>query len=224
MASSSHATQQGNALLVMVRHGESVYNQKNLFTGWIDCSLSENGIAEARRVGRLLAQHEFAFDVAITSALKRSWETLMYMLVEAPQIIADPLLVRRFQAFNERHYGDLQGKNKEETAQLFGAEQVHRWRRGFEDRPPHGESLKDTYERVVACYQQEVIPLIQSGKKILIVAHGNSLRALKMFLENIPAEKIAQVEFATGEAQVFEFNAEGKYLATRKLQQEAFAK
>ncbi|PJJ75803.1 phosphoglycerate mutase [Thermoflavifilum aggregans] len=223
MSSSSNASHSGNACLVMVRHGESVYNQKNLFTGWIDCSLSENGVAEARRVGQLLAQHGFVFDIAITSALKRSWETLMNMLLEAPHIVSDDLLVRRYQAFNERHYGDLQGKNKEETAQLFGAEQVHRWRRGFEDRPPHGESLKDTYERVVACYQQNVAPLVQAGKKILIVAHGNSLRALKMYLENIPAEKISQVEFATGEAQVFDFDASGKYLATRKLHKETVA-
>jgi len=221
---STNASQQENTYLVMVRHGESVYNQKNLFTGWIDCSLSENGIAEARRVGQLLAQHAFVFDIAITSALRRSWETLMNMLLEAPEIVTDQLLVRRFQAFNERHYGDLQGKNKEETAKLFGAEQVHRWRRGFEDRPPHGESLKDTYERVVACYQQEVSPLVKSGKKILIVAHGNSLRALKMFLEHIPAEKISEVEFATGEAQVFVFDKAGNYLETRKLHQQAVAR
>ncbi|MCL6524742.1 MAG: 2,3-diphosphoglycerate-dependent phosphoglycerate mutase [Thermoflavifilum sp.] len=208
---------QASNYLVLIRHGESVYNQKNLFTGWIDCSLSENGIAEARRAGQLLAKHQLVFDVAITSALKRSWETLMYMLVEAPGIVRDQLLVQRFQAFNERHYGDLQGKNKEETAKLFGAEQVHRWRRGFEDRPPHGESLKDTYDRVVDCYTQEVIPLVKSGKKILIVAHGNSLRALKMYLEHIPAEKISEVEIATGEAQVFEFNAQAEYIRTQKL-------
>jgi 2,3-bisphosphoglycerate-dependent phosphoglycerate mutase len=194
-----------NAYLVIVRHGQSVYNLKNLFTGWIDCSLSEKGEEEAREAGKIILAHHLAFDVVYCSELKRSWETYDLIASEDHQLF-DHLPVFKRQALNERHYGDLQGKNKEETAKEYGQEQVHIWRRSYDVRPPGGESLEDTAIRVNKLYESEIKPLLINGKRILIVAHGNSLRALIMYLENIPPEKIETVEIVTGQVILYRFN------------------
>ncbi|MEP7291950.1 MAG: 2,3-bisphosphoglycerate-dependent phosphoglycerate mutase, partial [Chloroflexota bacterium] len=163
--------------LILVRHGQSQWNLENRFTGWTDVPLSEAGIEEARHAGELLKAYHF--DHAFTSALTRAQETLRLILEVTGQT---DVPTDRDQALNERHYGDLQGLNKEETATKFGKEQVHIWRRSYDIPPPNGESLKDTRARVIPYYEEHILPLLKEGKKVLVAAHGNSLRALVMVL------------------------------------------
>lgn len=179
--------------LVLVRHGQSQWNRENRFTGWIDVPLSDVGITEARRAGDVLKGT--TFDYAFTSALARAQETLRLILEVTGQT---DLPIERDQALNERHYGDLQGLNKDETAAKFGKEQVHLWRRSFDTPPPNGESLKDTRDRVMPYYAAKIAPLLKDGKRVLIVAHGNSLRALVMTLDNISAAAIPDLNIPTG--------------------------
>lgn len=184
---------QPNGLLILVRHGQSRWNLENRFTGWVDIPLTEEGEAEAQRAGELLKTYQF--DAAFTSALSRAQETLRIIL----EVIDQPNLpIQRDQALNERHYGDLQGLNKDETAAKFGKEQVHIWRRSYDVPPPNGESLKDTRARVLPYYQAHIEPLVLAGKQILVVAHGNSLRALVMALENISEQDIPDLNIPTG--------------------------
>ncbi len=179
--------------MVLVRHGQSQWNLENRFTGWTDIPLSEAGEAEARHAGELLK--DYRFDHAFTSALIRAQETLRIILDVTGQ--AD-LPIERDAALNERHYGDLQGLNKDETALKFGREQVHLWRRSYDVAPPNGESLKDTRARVLPYYDAHILPLLQQGKKVLVVAHGNSLRALVMMLDNISERDIPDLNIPTG--------------------------
>lgn len=179
--------------LVLVRHGQSQWNLENRFTGWIDVPLSEAGMVEARKAGQLLKGMKF--DIAFTSALVRAQETLRIILEEIGQT---NLPTERDQALNERHYGDLQGLNKDETAAKFGQEQVHLWRRSFDVQPPNGESLKDTRDRVMPYYTAHIEPLLKQGKRVLVVAHGNSLRALVMVLDNISQLAIPDLNIPTG--------------------------
>lgn len=206
--------------LVLLRHGESQWNLENRFTGWVDVDLSPKGQDEARRAGKLLSG--FRFDIAFTSLLKRAVNTLT-LACSAMQPPLAPVFDERktkktelrvvaSQALNERNYGDLQGKNKTETAKEFGEEQVHIWRRSYEVRPPHGESLEDTVKRALPYYQKEILPLLQQGKNVLIVAHGNSLRALSMELDHLSKEQIPGYEIATGVPIVYEIDGEGKIL------------
>lgn len=184
---------QSNGLLILVRHGQSRWNLENRFTGWVDIPLTTEGEAEAQRAGELLKTYQF--DAAFTSALSRAQETLRIIL----EVIGQPNLpIQRDQALNERHYGDLQGLNKDETAAKFGKEQVHIWRRSYDVPPPNGESLKDTRARVLPYYQAHIEPLVLAGKQILVVAHGNSLRALVMALENISEQDIPDLNIPTG--------------------------
>lgn len=184
---------QPNGLLILVRHGQSRWNLENRFTGWVDIPLTAEGEAEAQRAGELLKTYNF--DAAFTSALSRAQETLRIIL----EVIGQPNLpTQRDQALNERHYGDLQGLNKDETAAKFGKEQVHIWRRSYDVPPPNGESLKDTRARVLPYYQAHIAPLVLAGKQILVVAHGNSLRALVMTLENISEQDIPDLNIPTG--------------------------
>ena len=179
--------------LVLVRHGQSQWNLENRFTGWTDIPLTEAGIEEARRAGKLLT--DYRFDHAFTSALSRAQETLRIILAVTGQT---DVPIDRDAALNERHYGDLQGLNKDETAQKFGKDQVHLWRRSYDIAPPGGESLKDTRARVIPYYEAHIEPLLKQGKKVLIVAHGNSLGALVMALDDISERDIPDLNIPTG--------------------------
>jgi 2,3-bisphosphoglycerate-dependent phosphoglycerate mutase len=176
------------SLLVLVRHGQSIWNLENRFTGWTDVPLTEAGRAEARACGEELRC--VPFDIAFTSKLQRAQQTLSLILESAgqtPPVVED-------QALNERHYGDLQGLNKAETAARFGEEQVQRWRRGFEEQPPGGESLKDTAERSLAYFYAKIAPELQSGRNVLVSAHGNTIRALLMDLDHLSPAQVEKVE------------------------------
>jgi 2,3-bisphosphoglycerate-dependent phosphoglycerate mutase len=192
-------------LLVLVRHGESEWNLKNLFTGWKDVDLTQNGIAEARAAGRKLKAQGISFDIAFTSALIRAQRSLDLMLEEMG-LTKIPVL--RDQALNERDYGDLSGLNKDDARAKWGAEQVHLWRRSYDVAPPGGESLKDTAARVLPYYIQEILPAVLRGKRVLVSAHGNSLRALVMVLERLSGAGIVKREIATGVPLIYRLNAD----------------
>ncbi len=193
--------------LVLIRHGESEWNARNLFTGWRDIGLSPRGRAQARAAGRRLAARSVRFDLAFASALIRAQETCTLVLREVGQ---PALAMRCAAALNERDYGGLSGMDKDAARAKWGAEQVHRWRRGWADRPPGGESLKDTAARVSDCYEQEIAPELEKGRTILICAHGNSLRALVQKLEEIPVEEISGLNIATGEIYLYRIGAGGQ--------------
>src|SRR5512141_354043 len=182
-------------LLVLVRHGQSDWNLKNLFTGWRDVDLTEQGVKEAREAGRKLKAQGLTFDVAYTSALKRAQRTLDLMLEEMGQT---GLPVVKDQALNERDYGDLSGLNKDDARKKWGEEQVHIWRRSYDVPPPGGESLKDTVARALPYFVQEILPRVLRGERVLVSAHGNSLRALIMVLERLSPEQILKRELGTG--------------------------
>ncbi|MBM7599312.1 2,3-bisphosphoglycerate-dependent phosphoglycerate mutase [Virgibacillus halotolerans] len=214
--------------LVLIRHGESEWNLANLFTGWTDVDLTKHGIAGAKRAGQLLKQQGYHFDVAYTSYLKRAIKTLDYVLEEMDEMW---IPVHKSWRLNERHYGALQGLNKAETAEKYGNEQVHIWRRSFDVSPPPleqddkrfpgaerkyskllpqelptAESLKATIERVIPYWEKYVVPDLKNGKKVIITAHGNSLRALVKYLENISDEDIAGFNIPTSVPLVYELD------------------
>ena len=214
--------------LVIVRHGESEWNQKNLFTGWVDVELSENGRAEAKRAGKALKEAGIDFDICFTSYLKRAINTQQIILKEMER---EWLPVFKSYKHNERHYGALSGLNKKETAEKYGDDQVKIWRRSFDVRPPvmeednqynslknpayrdvdpaevpMCESLKDTIARTVPYFEKEIKPLVMEGKRVMIAAHGNSLRSLIKYFENISDEEISNVEIPTGTPLVYEFD------------------
>jgi len=184
--------------LVLVRHGQSTYNLENLFTGETDVPLTPRGREEARAAGEKLKGTPFAH--GFTSVLQRAIETMTLLLDAAGQ---SGLPVTRDRALNERNYGRLQGLNKSDIAKQYGEEQVAIWRRSYTVRPPGGESLEDTYHRVVPYYEQHILPLLREGGNILIVAHGNSLRALIMYLEKISEDAISHVDLPTGEPRFY---------------------
>jgi 2,3-bisphosphoglycerate-dependent phosphoglycerate mutase len=192
-------------LLVLARHGQSEWNLKNLFTGWKDPGLTELGIDEARTAGRRLKERGIRFDVAFTSALSRAQHTCELMLAELGQpdlpTIAD-------EALNERDYGDLAGLNKDDARARWGAEQVHLWRRSYDVSPPGGESLKDTVARALPYYVREILPRVMRGERVLVAAHGNSLRALVMVLDGLTPATIPGLELATGIPLVYRLKAD----------------
>jgi 2,3-bisphosphoglycerate-dependent phosphoglycerate mutase len=192
-------------LLVLVRHGQSEWNLKNLFTGWRDVDLSPQGVEEAKAAGRLLKANGLSFDVCFTSALKRAQRTLDLMLGELDQT---GLPITRDLALNERDYGDLAGLNKDDARAKWGEEQVHVWRRSYDVAPPAGESLRDTGARVWPYYLHTIQPHVLRGERVLIVAHGNSLRALIMALDGMTPDEIVKFELATGEIVVYRLNAD----------------
>jgi 2,3-bisphosphoglycerate-dependent phosphoglycerate mutase len=218
--------------LVLLRHGESVWNKNNLFTGWTDVDLSDLGKEEAQEAGRSLKEHGFTFDVAFTSVLKRAIRTLWIVLDEM-DLMWIPL--HRDWRLNERHYGALQGRNKAETARKFGDAQLKLWRRGYDVRPPalqeddprhprhdaryrelsagetpSTESLKDTLERTLPCWHDRITPHIRSGKRVLLTAHGNSLRALVKHLDGVSDADIVDLNIPTGIPLVYELDAQLK--------------
>lgn len=200
--------------LVLVRHGQSEWNEKNLFTGWRDPDLTAQGVTEARAAGRALKAANMQFDVAYTSNLQRAQKTLALILEEQGQ----ELPTTRHEALNERDYGDLAGLNKDDAREKWGEEQVHIWRRSFDTPPPGGESLKDTADRVLPYFEAEILPLLKAGKDILIAAHGNSLRALVMYLDKLTPEEIIEVNIGTGEPYHYQLDADGTVTAKEILQ------
>lgn len=185
--------------LVLLRHGQSEWNQKNIFTGWVDVALSEIGEQEAARARESLSSYRF--DAVFTSLLKRAQHTA-HIVLEGRM----PDAYFCAEALNERHYGDLQGKNKDEMRAEYGEEQIAMWRRSFDVRPPNGESLKDTCDRVIPYFKREIAPRLTRGETILISAHGNSLRALIKYLENLSEDAIVGVEIPTGVPIVYELD------------------
>lgn len=193
-------------VLVLVRHGESEWNKLNLFTGWRDPDLTETGMEEAHRAGKLIKKEGLVFDIAFTSALKRAQHTLDIILGELGQ---QGLETIKDQAVNERHYGDLCGLNKDDARKKWGEEQVHIWRRSYDVPPPGGESLKDTAARVLPYYESTIFPQVLAGKNVIISAHGNSLRALIMQLDKLSPDEILKLNLPTGEPYVYRLNADG---------------
>jgi 2,3-bisphosphoglycerate-dependent phosphoglycerate mutase len=190
-------------LLVLVRHGQSEWNSKNLFTGWRDVGLTDQGIAEARDAGRKLKARNFTFGVAFASALSRAQKTLDLMFEELGQKNVETF---RDQALNERDYGDLVGMNKDDARRKWGEEQVHTWRRSYDVAPPGGESLRDTGARVWPYYIHTIQPRVMRGERVLVSAHGNSLRALIMALDGLTSEEVVKLELATGVPVVYRLN------------------
>jgi 2,3-bisphosphoglycerate-dependent phosphoglycerate mutase len=214
--------------VVLLRHGESEWNKENRFTGWTDVALNENGIREAVEAGRTLRREGYVFDMAFTSVLKRAIKTL-WLVLEEMDLMWIP--VARSWRLNERHYGALQGLNKAETAEKYGMEQVDLWRRSFDVRPPEltrddprypgkdpryadlsaeemppTESLEDTTRRILPYCRDVIAPAVRSGRRVIIVAHGNTLRALVIFLNKIPEDKIGELNIPTGIPMVYEFS------------------
>ena len=192
-------------LLVLVRHGQSDWNLKNLFTGWKDPELTPQGVAEAKAAGAKLKKLGVQFDVAFTSVLSRAQKTCEIILDGVGQ---SGLETFRDVALNERDYGDLSGLNKDEARQRWGAEQVHIWRRSYDVQPPGGESLKDTVARALPYFVQMILPRVMNGERTLVAAHGNSLRALIMVLDRLSPDEIVKVELNTGEPIVYRLRAD----------------
>ncbi len=213
------------SILVLLRHGKSMWNALNLFTGWVDVPLASEGIEEAVKAGKKLK--DYCFDEVYTSLLIRAIETAMIVLAKnrcgkTPVIqhttgrmkewanFPDniPVLpVYQYEELNERYYGKLQGLNKQETAEKYGADTVHRWRRSYDIKPPGGESLKDNYERTIPFFKRVIIPKLEEGKNILISAHGNSLRAIVKFIENISDQDIPKFEIPTGKPLIYDYHS-----------------
>lgn len=200
--------------LVLVRHGQSEWNLKNLFTGWKDPDLTELGRAEARDGGLALKQAGIAFDIAFTSVLKRAEHTLDIIL---EQIGQQGLETLRDAALNERDYGDLAGLNKDDARTKWGEEQVHIWRRSYDVPPPGGESLKDTGARVWPYYMTEILPRVLSGRTVLVAAHGNSLRALVMVLDRLSREAVVKLNLATGVPMVYRLKSDSTVASKQVL-------
>ncbi len=200
------------ARLVLLRHGESQWNLENRFTGWVDVPLSPKGEEEARAAGAKLAT--MRFDCAFASVLKRAIDTLTIVLEVIGQ---KDIPIEKDQALNERLYGDLQGLNKGETAAKYGEQQVKLWRRSYDVRPPGGESLKDTAERVLPYYESRIKPKILQNKTVLVAAHGNSLRALVMELDHLSKEEVLELNIPTGAPLLYEFDEQGQVTARRYL-------
>ena len=201
-------------LLVLVRHGQSDWNLKNLFTGWRDVGLTEKGVAEAHNAGQKLKAEGLHFDVAFTSELVRAQRTLDIVLGEMGQT---DITVIKDQALNERDYGDLSGLNKDDARKKWGEEQVLIWRRSYDVAPPGGESLKDTAARVLPYYIQDILPRVLRGEKVIVAAHGNSLRALIMVLERLSPKEIVSREIATGVPLIYRLNADATVVAMKDL-------
>ena len=192
--------------LILVRHGQSEWNAKNLFTGWKDPGLTDQGVSEAKNAGKLILEQKIEFDVMYTSMLSRAQKTgdIILRTLNHKEI---PII--KNEALNERHYGSLAGLNKDDARKKWGQEQVHIWRRSFDIPPPDGESLKDTADRVLPYFEAKIMPKVVSGSSILIAAHGNSLRALIMKLDSISPEDIVELEIPTGAPIQYEFTSEG---------------
>jgi 2,3-bisphosphoglycerate-dependent phosphoglycerate mutase len=199
--------------LVLVRHGQSQWNLENKFTGWVDVPLTAQGEQEAHRAGKQLIN--LHFDIAFTSDLQRAQKTLAIILGEIGQT---NLPIIKDKALNERHYGDLQGLDKAETAKKFGDEQVKIWRRSYDIAPPNGESLKDTAARTLPYFDAQIVPLLKEGKNILVAAHGNSLRSIVMHLEHLTKDQVLELNLETAVPRVYELDEDLKIFSAKNLQ------
>lgn len=197
--------------LILVRHGQSLWNAEDRFTGWVDVPLTDKGREEAKLAGERLKGT--SFDVAYTSSLTRAQETLRIILETAE--VQVPII--RDQALNERHYGDLQGLNKARTAEKFGAEQVKIWRRSYDIPPPNGEALKDTAQRTLPFFERAILGDIALGKSVLVVAHGNSNRSIVMSLDKLTGEQVIALELGTGVPLVYELDVDGTVIGKEIL-------
>jgi len=204
-------------VLVLIRHGQSKWNVKNLFTGWTDVHLTEKGIAEAKHAGKRMKKRGYKFDIAYTSHLARAWNTLILILDEIGQ---EGLCTIAHKALNERDYGDLAGLNKDDARKKWGEEQVHIWRRSYDTRPPGGESLKDTADRVLPYFKEEIMPRMKRGENVLIAAHGNSLRALIMHLDGLTPEEVTKLVLPTGTPVIYQFNDDGSVASKEDWREE----
>ncbi len=205
-------------VLVLVRHGQSEWNKKNLFTGWTDVHLTKQGISEAKQAGRRLKKRGYRFDIAFTSHLARAWNTLIVILDELGQ---EGLCTIAHKALNERDYGDLAGLNKDDARRKWGDEQVHIWRRSYDIPPPGGESLKGTADRVLPYFESDIMPRVMNGENILIAAHGNSLRALIMKLDDLSPEEVTKLNIPTGKPIIYQFNDDGSVASKEDWGEEA---
>jgi 2,3-bisphosphoglycerate-dependent phosphoglycerate mutase len=201
-------------VLVLIRHGESEWNRLNRFTGSKDVGLTEEGLFEAHRAGAMLEAEGVRFNAAFTSTLKRATNTLEIILDELDQ---EHIPTVKDAALNERDYGELMGINKDEARRRWGAEQVHLWQRSYDIAPPGGESLKDTAQRVVPFFEKRIAPELRSGKNVIVVAHGNSLRALIMQLDRLLPEDVERVELRTGHPLIYRLNADGSIAEKRDI-------
>jgi 2,3-bisphosphoglycerate-dependent phosphoglycerate mutase len=200
--------------LVLVRHGQSEWNLKNLFTGWKDPDLTETGVSEAIEAGKLLAQRDIKFDTAYTSDLVRAQRTCQFVLDGVGQ---SSLQTIREQALNERDYGDLAGLNKDDARKKWGEEQVHVWRRSYDTPPPGGESLKDTGARVWPYYLTDILPRVLDGQCVLVAAHGNSLRALVMVLDKLTTTQVTELNLGTGVPMIYKLGADSRVISKEVL-------
>ena len=201
-------------VLVLVRHGQSEWNRLNMFTGWKDVGLSEEGVSEAHRAGQRLKEEGLVFDSAFASTLKRAHNTLDIILGEVGQV---KLPIIKAAALNERDYGDLVGINKEEARKRFGAEKVQIWQRSYDVAPPGGESLKDTAARVCPFFDRWIVPELRAGKNVIVVAHGNSLRSLIMELDKLTPEEVQHYSLATATPVIYRVKADGTLSEKRSL-------
>lgn len=202
------------SFLVLVRHGESQWNLENRFTGWVDVPLSEKGVEEAKKAGERLKKEGIHFDKAYTSDLQRAQNTLKLILEKLGQ---ENLPTEKDKALNERHYGDLQGLNKAETAKKFGDDQVKIWRRSYDIAPPGGESLKDTAARTLPYFESKVCADLTKGLNIIVAAHGNSLRSIVMHLDKLTKEQVLELNLATGIPIVYQLDSHLKILSKKEL-------
>ncbi len=200
------------ATLVLVRHGESVWNLENRFTGWVDVELSEKGREEAKRAGERLKG--IKFDKAYTSTLKRAQDTLATILKITEQV---NIPIEKDKALNERMYGELQGLNKAETAKKYGDEQVHIWRRSYDVAPPGGESLKDTAARTLPYFESKIMADVKAGKNIIVAAHGNSLRSIVMYLDKLTKEQVLKLNLGTAVPIVYQFDSKMNVISKKEL-------
>lgn len=202
------------SILVLVRHGQSQWNLENRFTGWVDVPLSPKGVEEAKKAGEKIKNEAIHFDKAYTSDLQRAQATLVLML----EVLGQPSIpVAKDQALNERHYGDLQGLNKAETAKKYGEKQVKIWRRSYDVAPPNGESLKDTAARTLPYFESKILGDLKQGKNVLVSAHGNSLRAIVMVLDKLSKEEVLELNIGTGVPIIYQFDKNLKVISKKEL-------
>ncbi len=203
------------AQLCLLRHGESIWNEENRFTGWVNVPLTDLGRKQAETAGELIKKDGIKFDVAYTSVLDRAIETLQIVT----KTIQQDIPVIKDSALNERMYGSLQGLNKADTAKIYGEEQVHIWRRSYDVKPPNGESLEDTQKRTIPFFMNCIMTDLKGGENVLVVAHGNSLRSIVMYLDNLSKEQVLSLEIPVGLPILYSISPGGKVLSEKKLQE-----
>ena len=202
------------SILVLVRHGQSQWNLENRFTGWVDVPLSPLGIEEAAAAGEKLKKENIRFDLAYTSLLKRAQETLASILEKLGQ---QNIPIQKDQALNERHYGDLQGLDKAETAKMFGDEQVKIWRRSYDIAPPNGESLKDTAARTLPYFNNNIVRDLKGGNNVIVAAHGNSLRSIVMEIEKLTKEQVLELNLGTAVPRIYVFDSNMNIVSKKEI-------